>query len=154
MLSSYIGAAFAAVAVETVEEERFFQSLLRDFPTKSVLCISASGGLQDVRTRAVIDADASFAKAFETVAQRTDTLLVVEDWQHLAKNAGAYRALKNAFPFLKSNGCCAVLVAPSWSLPPRTRTRRSGSAMAPAVARAIERGFNGCRQLSRRNRHA
>ncbi len=118
MLSSYIGAAFAAVAVETVEEERFFQSLLRDFPTKSVLCISASGGLQDVRTRAVIDADASFAKAFETVAQRTDTLLVVEDWQHLAKNAGAYRALKNAFPFLKSNGCCAVLVAPSWSLPP------------------------------------
>lgn len=117
MLSPYFGAAFAAVAVETVEEDRFVQSLLREFPAKSVLSISATGGLQDLRTRTTVDAEASFAKAFEIVAGHPDTLLVVLDWQHLARNAGAYRALKNHFGDLKANGCCAVLVAPTWSLP-------------------------------------
>lgn len=117
MLKPYVRAAFPAVAVSTVEEERFIQYLLADFPEKAVLMVSASGGIQDLRIRTVIDADANFSKALALVAERTDTLLVLLDWQHVARNAVAYRALKDHFAALKSNGSCVICVAPSWNLP-------------------------------------
>jgi hypothetical protein len=118
MLKPYVCAAFPAVAVETVEEDRFIQHLLNDFPEKAVYVVSATGGLQDLRTGLVVDAAANFGKAFSLCAQHADTLLVVFDWQHIAKNASAYRALKDCFPTMKSNGYCVIFIAPSWSLPP------------------------------------
>lgn len=118
MLKPYVRAAFPAVAVETAEEDRFTQHLLNDFPEKTVYVVSATGGLQDLRTGLVVDGSASFAKAFSLCAQHADTLLVVFDWQHIAKNAAAYRALKDQFQAMKSNGCCVIFIAPSWSLPP------------------------------------
>jgi SpoVK/Ycf46/Vps4 family AAA+-type ATPase len=42
---------------------------------------------------------------------------MVLDYQHIIRNAGAYRALKNAFSSLKDLGSMLVLVAPAWQLP-------------------------------------
>ena len=117
MLKSYFGAAFPAVAVSTCEEVRFVQSLLAEFPEKTVLAISAVGGLRDLRTHAVLDETATFGKAFAAATHRPETLLVVFDWQGVARNAAAYRALKDQFVELKARGCCIVLIAPSWNLP-------------------------------------
>jgi hypothetical protein len=55
MLKPYVRAAFPAVAVATVEEDRFIQHLLNDFPDKSIFTVSATGGLKDLRTGAVVD---------------------------------------------------------------------------------------------------
>jgi hypothetical protein len=117
MLKPYVRAAFPAVAVSTVEEDRFAQHLLTEFPEKTVLLASAIGGLKDLRTGTLVDAGANVHQAFALAAQNPDTLLVVFDWQHVARNAAAYRALKDQFAPLKANGCCIVLVAPAWTLP-------------------------------------
>jgi len=120
MLRPYVQAAFPALAVATVEEDRFTQHLLSEFPDKQILAIAAGGGLRDLRAPSgiVIDAAANFSKAFQIMTERTDSLLVVADWQHVARNAVAYRALKECYSDLKARGCCIVFVAPSWSLPP------------------------------------
>lgn len=117
-LHSYIGAAFPAVAIETFEEERFTSALLYDFPSKPVFALSASGGLRDLRSGLTTDAQANFSRAFAFLAERSDTLLLVFDWQHVARNAMAYRALKDGFNEFKARGCCVILVAPRWTLPP------------------------------------
>ena len=137
MLKPYVRAAFPAVAVATVEEDRFVQHLLNDFPDKSIFTVSATGGLKDLRTGAVVDGNANFAKAFSACAQHADALLVVFDWQHIAKNAAAYRALKDQFHTMKSNGCCVVFIAPSWSLPLRTELRAALSVVAESAGEEV-----------------
>ena len=117
MLTPYVRAAFPALAIVTAEEERFTAELLHTFPEKSLLAISATGGLRDLRNHTVLDAAATFAKAFVAAAQRPDTLLLVFDWQHIGRNAAAYRSMKDQFNELKAHGSCILLVAPSWSLP-------------------------------------
>lgn len=117
MLTSYIQAAFPAVAVSTVEEERFIQHVLNEFPTVKVLSISGAGGLKDARVGTTLDGNASFADAFRQIASLDQGILVVSDWQHIARNAIAYRSLKDRFSELKARGCCIVLLAPNWHLP-------------------------------------
>ena len=117
IVSSYVNAAFPAVAVSTAEEERFKTELLDAYPERPVFSIAATGGLKDARTGNVIDGQATYPKAFAIAASREQSLLLVFDWQHVCRNAAAYRALKDVFDVLKRQGSCIILVAPSWSLP-------------------------------------
>lgn len=115
-LLHYKRAAFPCVAVETAEDERFLRNVLaiKDAP---VFSISAIGGLRDCRTAEVVNKAAQFPQAFSHAAANPGVVLVVYDFQHVIRNPGAYRALKDCFPALKDVGSLVVLVAPAWALP-------------------------------------
>ncbi len=115
-LLHYKRAAFPAVAVETAEDERFLRNVLaiKDAP---VFSISAIGGLRDCRSGEVVNKQAQFPQAFAYAAANPGVVLVVYDFQHVARNPGAYRSLKDCFPALKDGGSLVVLVAPAWALP-------------------------------------
>ena len=115
-LLHYKRAAFPAVAVETAEDERFLRNVLaiKDAP---VFSISAIGGLRDCRTAEVVNKQAQFPQAFAYAAANPGVVLVVYDFQHVIRNPGAYRSLKDCFPALKDLGSLVVLVAPAWALP-------------------------------------
>ncbi|RYG53146.1 hypothetical protein EON80_33020, partial [bacterium] len=117
LLVPYVRAAFPALAIESFEEERFIAHVLSSFPTRRVLTVSAAGVLKDLTQGTIVEHGAAFPKAFERLAAMSDTLLLCFDWQHVARNAIAYRALKDLYPHLKANGCCIVFVAPTWKLP-------------------------------------
>ena len=116
-LRLYKRAAFPSVAVETVEEERFLSGLLRMFAESPIYKIASIGGLIDCRECKPVDASSNYPKAFAWMAQQAGAVLVVYDYQHVIRNPGAYRALKDSFGDLKNNQSMVVLVAPSWSLP-------------------------------------
>ena len=117
-LKAYSAAAYAAVAIATPDEDRVISQIIREFPeAKNLWVISAVGGLRDVRTEAPVDDRAQYPQAFAKVSQSEDSILIVLDYQHLIKNAGAYRQLRQAFPALKSRGSMIILVAPSWTMP-------------------------------------
>jgi ATP-dependent 26S proteasome regulatory subunit len=117
ILQKYAAAAYPAVAVETVEEERLQAHLLAEFPDRAIFSIAAVGGLKDVRRGAVVDPAAQFTKAFVAVAQKENAILIVYDFQHIVHNAPAYRSLKDVLPALKARGSMIILVAPAWRLP-------------------------------------
>lgn len=117
-IGSYVNSAFPAVCIETAEEERFTRALLAEFPSRDVYRVAATGGLIDARTSAVIDAAATYSKALAVASKRDELLLVILDFQAVARNATAYRSLKDAFPALKARGSCVILIAPAWQLPP------------------------------------
>jgi MoxR-like ATPase len=118
MLKHYVNAAFPAVAVTTAEEERFIAQTLEEFPDRAAFVVSAAGQLRDARTGAVADGQCAFGKAFAFIAQKEESFLFVLDFQHVVRNAPAYRALKDVLPTLKAKGSMIVLIAPSWQLPP------------------------------------
>lgn len=115
-LLHYKRAAFPCVAVETVEDERLLRNVLamKDTP---VYAISAIGGLRDCRAGEVVNKQAQFPQAFAHAAANPGVVLVVYDFQHVVRNPGAYRSLKDSFAALKDGGSLVVLVAPAWSLP-------------------------------------
>ena len=117
-LTPYVRAAYPAVAVETVEEERFLGTLLSELEGRPVLTVAADQKLRDAREGGVVDPACPYPKAFQHVAQREDHVLVVFDFQHVVQNPAAYRALKQCFSALKARGSIVVLVAPAWKLPP------------------------------------
>jgi len=126
-IANYAAAGYPCLAVETVEEERLVTSLLGlklgsagTKPT-SAFRIAAVGGLKNLhvepgREPVVSDANATYQKAFEVACKR-NTLLVVFDFQHLCRNPGAYRSLRDSLPRVKAAGSYIVLVAPHWQLP-------------------------------------
>lgn len=117
LLTPYVQSAAPCVAVNTHEEARFAKAVVKAFQHHHVFGISVTGGLKDLKTGAVVDAQANYLKAIETIAQRTDTLLLVFDLQYMLHNAPMYRGLKDKLPALKSKGAMVVLVAPQWKLP-------------------------------------
>jgi hypothetical protein len=115
-LLHYKNAAFPCLAVETSEEDRFLRNVL-SIPDAPVYLITAVPGLRDLRNNSIIDASMPFPKAFAYAAKQTGAILIVYDFQHVIKNPGAYRTLKDCFPDLKDKGSIILLVSPSWSLP-------------------------------------
>ena len=115
-LMHYKHAAFPAVCIETVEEERILK-YVRDMQDSNVYSISATGGLWDVHKNELTDKSADYRKAFSYVANLESAILVVFDYQHIVRNAGGYRALKNCFADLKDKGSMIALIAPFWQLP-------------------------------------
>ena len=116
-LLHYKNAAFPCVAVETSEEERLLRNILSIKDTE-VFAINALGGLRNCKTGDSTDGQAQFGKAFKWISAQSGAILVVYDFQHVVRNAVAYRSLKDCFADLKGKGSMVVLVAPSWSLPP------------------------------------
>jgi hypothetical protein len=118
MIRRYNDAGFPAVAIATAEEERLQRLIAEDLPPESKVCsISSTGGLRDVRSGQLLDDKADYRKAFSWAGKAKDNILICYDFQHVIRNAGAYRALKDQFPAMKANGSMVVLVAPAWSLP-------------------------------------
>lgn len=113
----YVAAAFPAVAVTTHEEDRFTRSVVDTFPNRQVVTIAASGGLRDARTGQPLEPSMSYNNALAWLAEQPDSILIVLDFQHVIRNAGAYRALKTGFAAYKRLGSIVVLVAPAWTLP-------------------------------------
>ena len=128
--ADYINAGEPALAVETVEEERFLIDLLGQFASdRKFLEVSSSGKLSrlslrpgDGIERTVVDAKAGYVGAVEAVAgdnaTARNTVLVMHDFHHIVRNPQPYRGLKDRFNDLKRNRSCVVMLAPAWQLPP------------------------------------
>src|ERR1041384_2031555 len=118
MIQKYQDAAFPAVAITTCEEERLERLIIEESDSnRKIASISATGGLKDIRRQVLLDDKADFRKAFAWASKSERNILIVYDFQHVIRNAGAYRSLKDHFAGLKSMASIIVLVAPSWSLP-------------------------------------
>lgn len=123
-VAHYIAAGYAAIAVETVEEERFTRALLDGAegtmpPGRAwaqTLLVSASGQ-RDLARPGQSPTAVGFADAFAAAAAQGDTLLVVLDAQHILRNAPIYRRLRDVLPTLRARGSLVVLVAPRWTIP-------------------------------------
>jgi len=122
-LANYFLAAFPAVCVETVEEERFTDQLIALVDKAShrytLFSIDARNTLHQlsISGERVVEERCDYGKAFDHIAAREKGLLLVFDWQSICHNSGAYRRLKANFRDLRAKGSCAILVAPSWRLP-------------------------------------
>ncbi len=122
-LEHFLRCTFPAVAVESHEEGRVMQWLLsltktsKAFQKVTVVTIAASGNLIEAATGKVIKEKMSYPDAFKFAAGKEDVWLVAFDYQHIIKNAGSYRSLKDCFDALKSAGSTIILSAPTWSLP-------------------------------------
>lgn len=127
-IEDYLRCAFPAVAVESHEEGRLLQEIraigkLKGFENMRVVTISASQNLFDTHgdrenpAGRILERACTYPKAFAYVAEKPEHVLVVYDFQHIIKNGGSYRALKDQFKALKEQGSCVILVAPNWDLP-------------------------------------
>jgi len=116
----YAAAGYAAVAIETVEEERFTAALFAGLATppgsewSAVYLVSASGLRKLPGGEA---AQTSYPEAFALAAASDRVALIVLDAQHVLRNAPLYRRLRDALPALRSRGSLVFLVAPRWTLP-------------------------------------
>jgi SpoVK/Ycf46/Vps4 family AAA+-type ATPase len=129
LLTPYLAAGYPAVAVETHEEDRFLAGLVRDHSGEAgkVYLMTAGPGLREgsidrhgnvawaVADAALASHSAALAKLAKMAGE--GVILVLADWHHIARNAPAYRALKDVLPSCKAKGFCVILLAPSWSLP-------------------------------------
>lgn len=116
----YAAAGYPAIAIETVEEERVMAALFSgeaDVPglTRRTVVVASATGAKRHPSNEVIPG--GFPAAIADVKAREDSLLVLLDWQHIAKNAGAYRVLRDALPELRARGSLVVMLAPRWELP-------------------------------------
>jgi len=119
-LMYYAAAGYPAVAVETVEEERLIAALKDGIATppgetRGAMIVASATGVVDLVTGQ--RSQPGYPAAIATAAQRENSLLVFLDWQHVSRNAGAYRVLRDALPTLRAHGSMVILVAPAWALP-------------------------------------
>ena len=121
-LLSYSSAGYPAVAIATSDEDRTISNILAQLPARPVWRIAATGGLISVGSGRAEDAMSSYPKAFGMLAARkaneTPGILVVLDFQHIIRNPGSYRMLRDTMKPVKANGGMIVLIAPSWQIPP------------------------------------
>lgn len=116
----YAAAGYPAVAVETVEEERLIAAIRDGLATppdtqRNTMLVASATGVVDLLTGE--RTPPSYPAAIASATQKDNALVIFLDWQHVGRNAGAYRALRDALPMLRARGSMVVLVAPSWSLP-------------------------------------
>jgi hypothetical protein len=116
-LKHYAAAGYGAVAIATADEDRAIAQIIADFPQRPVYRIAAAGGLTDARTTQNVDERANYQTAFVRAANKEREIIAVLDFQHIIKNAGAYRSLRDALPLVKARGSMLVLIAPHWALP-------------------------------------
>ncbi|HTA46394.1 MAG TPA: AAA family ATPase [Bryobacteraceae bacterium] len=122
-LSSYANAGYPAVAIATTDEDRSISNLVAEFRGREIWRIAAKGGLTNVReNNKVIDLQGGYSSAFATLAKTeadaaAPPVLVVLDYQHVIKNAAAYRELRDTLVKTKPLGTLIVLIAPQWQFP-------------------------------------
>src|SRR3990167_581105 len=116
-LKHYAAAGYPAVCIATADEDRIVSSVLASFPKRIVLRIAATGGLISARDNVPVDEKVGYLVAFQKACTMPQTVLVVLDYQHIVKQPGPYRMLRDMLPRLKTSKSLLVLVAPSWTLP-------------------------------------
>lgn len=119
-LMFYRAAGYPAIAVESVEEERLIAALRNGLATppgmeSGTMLVASATGVVDQTTGQ--RSAPGYPAAIATAAQKENSLLVFLDWQHVSRNAGAYRVLRDALPTLRAQGSMVILVAPAWALP-------------------------------------
>lgn len=127
-LEDFLRCSYPAVAVETHEESRLMTFLLdltkqKPFTKLQIATVSASGKILSVKAASGDRATAQIGEggypgAFKYAAEKEDVLMLALDFQHIIKNGGAYRGLKDRFEELKARGSMVILAAPSWTMPP------------------------------------
>jgi hypothetical protein len=117
-LSTYAAAGYPAVAMATADEDRAISAVLHQFPDRPIFMVAATAGLIDARTGQAVEPGAGYPQAFAKCAKEAEAVLIVLDYQHIVRNAAAYRVLRRMLPAVKAQGSLIVLIAPSWSLPP------------------------------------
>jgi hypothetical protein len=117
-LKNYKRAAFPAVAIETVEEGRLLGVIKAQFSGAEIVSIAAVGGLKSVSENKVIDARAAYPQAWGYACDHPGCICVAYDFQHVIRNAGAYRPLKDSLGVLKAlrPSSMIVLVSPAWAI--------------------------------------
>lgn len=120
-ISDYATAGYPAVAISTSDEDRTVQSIVAAMPEHHAYLINVSGRLLDLHPSSRVEPQQSnyqsaFAK-LQTARRDDPMLLIVLDYQHIIRNAAAYRNLRDALGVVKATGSMIALVAPSWNLP-------------------------------------
>lgn len=122
-IGNHARAGYPAVCIETFEDGRFTEMLMKSFPESAVWSIASGGGLKDLRAESKNELSPSewqrfnYNAAFEEFKKLEEGFLVVLDYQHIIKNALAYRTLLETLPICKRRGNMIVLLSPSWTLP-------------------------------------
>jgi hypothetical protein len=125
-IRDYVRCGYPAIAVESSEEGRLIAEVFALKSTKAlkdieIFIISGSQKFSTVDAKGNVKPVAdgySFPRAFSTVAEKKQSVLIAFDFQHMVNNPAGYRNLKDQFALLKRNGSCVILAAPSWNLPP------------------------------------
>jgi len=126
-------AGYPALAVETAEDTRFVRELVECSKEDALIWRCAAAPLPDktgkpawildCRTStAIVQAGGppwgGYPEAYRRAADsETPVILIVQDWQHICRQPGAYRPLLEALSTLKAKGATVVLLAPAWKLP-------------------------------------
>src|SRR5262245_27944695 len=121
-LLHYAAAGSPAVCLESLEDERVIRAILNGAANapgldRANIFVASSTGSYNARSGERLP-QTGYPAAIAAVCQHENSCLVMLDWQHVARNAAAYRTLRDALPALRAQGSMVVLVAPAWSLPP------------------------------------
>jgi hypothetical protein len=121
-IANYADAGFPAVAIATADEDRSIAHCLSQLNRPNAWRIAASGGLLDARTGRAVDEKGNYTTALlkmRTLKQNEapQCVLFMLDYQHVIRNAAAYRALRDTMTTCKALGAMIVLVSPAWQLP-------------------------------------
>jgi ATP-dependent 26S proteasome regulatory subunit len=118
-IADYANAGYSAIAIATADEDRSIANVVRMLDYKAdIVKIAATGGLIDARTNIPLNDKAAYNSALSLAASKDDAVLILLDYQHIIRNAAAYRSLRDALIAAKPRGTMIVLIAPSWNLPP------------------------------------
>jgi hypothetical protein len=150
-IRSHYAAGTGALAIETREEKRVLRDILAELPASAVIGTLAapSGLLKDARTGKPIGDVTGLVPAYAWAASAPGRALVVYDWHTLANNAGAWRALLETLPALRSPrgasdtdpASLVIFVGPAFDLTPLNPLRGALPILpyAPPDRAAIER---------------
>ena len=121
-ITSYAAAGYPAVAIATADEDRTIANVLSKLNRPNAWRIAASGGMLEASTGRMVDDKGNYASALQKMRSLKATegdkcVLFMLDYQHVIKNAAAYRTLRDAMNTVKAVGAMIVLVAPAWQLP-------------------------------------
>lgn len=128
-IRKYCQAGYAAVAVETWEEDRLVRDTLAMWERGVIYRMGAGTALRDVRRggavrRAERDEDvivpagkAHYAGAMDRAIAAGEGILFLSDIQHFIQEPAIARALLDRMAMFKLRRVTVVMMAPSWRLP-------------------------------------
>jgi hypothetical protein len=104
MIQSYYGSGAGAVLIETREEARLVRNIIAELPKTAEIATIAAPQSQgkNARTGKIIEGMANLNAAYGWAQASCDRVVIVYDWHMLVNNPGAWRALIEALPGLRS----------------------------------------------------
>jgi len=114
LIEKHRAAGYAAIAVQTVEEDRFLAETIPTLEDEGdVFYISALNRLEDARTGDIKDDKFNYAKAFKLAAEQP-CLLIVADFRHVISTPINMRLFLEHSPAWKSIGSMVVFLGADW----------------------------------------